>query len=162
METRRVFFQFGIFTNVLVISCRFFEYLCYGSTAFRNIFTLKVRWSTSDVRFWRLRTSDSDFYKRQILTSTDIRFWRLKSIPSLSELTQYRVHVACSLGCRPNVGSTLISWFNNDFGKRPIFMQSHNHFCTIYNTFINSYSIYLENSMHNLWEQQHKHSTTFY
>ena len=37
-----------------------FEYLCYGSTAIRNIFTLTVRGSTLVVRIWRLQTSDSD------------------------------------------------------------------------------------------------------
>ena len=37
-----------------------FEYLCYGSTAIRNVFTLTVRGSTLDVSIWRLQTSDSD------------------------------------------------------------------------------------------------------
>ena len=32
----------------------------YGSTAFKNIFTLKVQGSTLDVRIWRLQTSDCD------------------------------------------------------------------------------------------------------
>ena len=35
-----------------------FEYLCYGSMAIRNIFTLTVRGLTlSDVRFCRLKSS---------------------------------------------------------------------------------------------------------
>ena len=37
-----------------------FEYLCYGSTTIRNMFTLIVRGSTLDVRNRRLQTSDSD------------------------------------------------------------------------------------------------------
>ena len=38
-----------------------FEYLCYGSTATINIFTLTVR--------DRLQASESDVYRRQILTT---------------------------------------------------------------------------------------------
>ena len=47
-----------------------FEYLCYGSTAIRNMFTLTARMD----------------FSRQNLTSTDVRFWRLKSIPALCGL----------------------------------------------------------------------------
>ena len=41
-----------------------FEYLCYGSMAIINIFTLTARGSTLDVRIWRLQTSDSDDWSR--------------------------------------------------------------------------------------------------
>ena len=37
-----------------------FEYLCYGSTAIINIFTLTAQRATLVVRIWRLQTSDSD------------------------------------------------------------------------------------------------------
>ena len=49
-----------------------FEYLCYGSTANRNIFYFY--------------SAGIDF-SRQNLTSTDVRFCRLKSIPALEGLT---------------------------------------------------------------------------
>ena len=45
-EDQRVF-HFETIKNVLVSSFRF---ICYGSTATRNIFTLTVRGSTLDVR----------------------------------------------------------------------------------------------------------------
>ena len=59
------FFQFKIIINVLVIALPdSFKYLCYGSTAIRNIFTLTVRGSTLDVTICNLQTvysqSDSD------------------------------------------------------------------------------------------------------
>ena len=44
--------------NVLV---SFFEYLCYGSTAIMNIFSLTVRASTL--------VAESDVYRRHILTT---------------------------------------------------------------------------------------------
>ena len=34
-----------------------FEYLCYGSTAILNIFTITVRGSALDFRIWRLQTT---------------------------------------------------------------------------------------------------------
>ena len=43
-------FQFEIIINVLVSFSTSLEYLCYGSTAIINIFTLTVRGSTLDVR----------------------------------------------------------------------------------------------------------------
>ena len=36
------FFKFEIIINVLVISCRFIWYLCYGSAAIINIFIVSV------------------------------------------------------------------------------------------------------------------------
>ena len=54
-----------------------FEDLCYVSTAIINVFTLKVRGSTLDVR-------KTDVYRRQKLTSIDVGFWRIQqSIPAL-------------------------------------------------------------------------------
>ena len=38
-----VFFEFEIIIYVLAISFASFEYLCYGFTAIRNIFTLTAR-----------------------------------------------------------------------------------------------------------------------
>ena len=72
--------------NVLALSDSF-EYLCYGSTAIRYIFTLTVRGSTLVVRIWRLQTSDSDDWslsprcKGEILTTkVDPRAVRAKII----------------------------------------------------------------------------------
>ena len=59
-----------------------FEYLCYGSTAIRNIFTLY--------------SAGIDF-TRQNLTSTDVRFRRLKSIPALLELNRHSVNAIDNL-----------------------------------------------------------------
>ena len=63
METKG-FFLFEVITNVLASFSVSFEYLCYGSTAVKNIFILLV---LSD----RFYTSESGVYRRQILTYKD-------------------------------------------------------------------------------------------
>ena len=54
------FFQFDIIMNVLVSSPGLFEYLCYGSTTIINSLILLV--------LGPFYTSESDVYRRQILT----------------------------------------------------------------------------------------------
>ena len=56
------FAQFEISINVLVSSYRFIwiPYLCYGSTAIRNIRILSVQGPSLFIRIWRLQTSYSD------------------------------------------------------------------------------------------------------
>ena len=56
METKG-FFQFEIIIYVLILLylSDSFKYLCYGSTAIINIFTLTVQGSTLVIRIWRLQ-----------------------------------------------------------------------------------------------------------
>ena len=62
-------FLIWIHINVLVGSFRFFEYLCYGSTAIIHIFF-----------------SVGTVFRRQNPTSWDVSFWRLKTVPALKRL----------------------------------------------------------------------------
>ena len=69
------FFQFEIIINVLFSSPDSFEYLCYGFTAIRNIFTFTVQGSILVVRIRRLQTSKVDpraVRVKVLITSTAI------------------------------------------------------------------------------------------
>ena len=69
METKEVFLNLKSSQLSQLALSDSFEYLCYGSTAIRNIFTLTVRRSSLDIDF-----------RRENLKSTDVRLRRLKSI----------------------------------------------------------------------------------
>ena len=69
METKG-FFQFEIIINILFSSFCFIS-ICYGSAVIINILILSMRGSSLYVRIWRLWTSCSDAYIRQILTYED-------------------------------------------------------------------------------------------
>ena len=64
------FSKFEIIINILVSSSGSFEYICYGSTTFRNILILSVRGPS---------------LLRQNLTSTDVRFWRIRTVPAMMD-----------------------------------------------------------------------------
>ena len=51
-----------------------------------TISTLSAWGSTSDGSIWRLKSSDSDVYRRQNLTSKVVRFWRLTSLKQVQKL----------------------------------------------------------------------------
>ena len=70
-----------------------FEYLCYGSTVIRNIWILSVRGPSLDIRIWRLHlyTSESDVYRRRILTYKDA---------PRTERVKVAVHYATTAGYR--------------------------------------------------------------
>ena len=66
-----------------------FEYLCYGSTAIRNIL---------------YSYSAGIDCSLQNLTATDVRFWRLKFIPAFNALNaKATFHVSYLLDCPFNV-----------------------------------------------------------
>ena len=50
--------------EIMLISFSSFCYLCYGSTAIIDILILSVRGPSFDVRIWRLKTSNSDGWRR--------------------------------------------------------------------------------------------------
>ena len=69
-----------------------FEYICYGSTAIENIFTLTVWGSTLDVRMILMTKVDpqSDIYRRQILmTKVDPRILRVNPYNAESFLFKF-------------------------------------------------------------------------
>ena len=82
-----------------------FEYLCYGSTTIRNIFILTARGSTLDVRILRLQTSDSDD-KRRLKSESDV--YRRQILTTKVDPRAVRVNVLTVDLCLPDTVSNTI------------------------------------------------------